>query len=67
MIRVSSNSPATFCGGAAAGGRSAQSERRGELDPRNFDILQQIALSYQHLGRYAGRSPRWIGVNDRIR
>ena len=24
-----------------------------ELDPRNFDILQQIALSYQHLGRYA--------------
>jgi TolB-like protein/Tfp pilus assembly protein PilF len=23
------------------------------LDPRNFDILQQIALSYQFLGRYA--------------
>jgi tetratricopeptide (TPR) repeat protein len=23
-----------------------------ELDPRNFDILQQIALSYQYLGRY---------------
>jgi tetratricopeptide (TPR) repeat protein len=24
-----------------------------ELDPRNFYTLQQIALSYQHLGRYA--------------
>jgi adenylate cyclase len=24
-----------------------------ELDPRNFFTLQQIALSYQHLGRYA--------------
>src|SRR5437868_1579566 len=28
-------------------------ERAAELDPRNFDILQQIALSYQFLGRYA--------------
>src|SRR6266446_10730596 len=28
-------------------------ERAVELDPRNFDILQQIALSYQQLGRYA--------------
>src|SRR5437764_756106 len=27
--------------------------RAVELDPRNFDILQQIALSYQYLGRYA--------------
>jgi tetratricopeptide (TPR) repeat protein len=28
-------------------------ERAVELDPRNFDILQQIAGSYQFLGRYA--------------
>ena len=28
-------------------------ERAAELDPRNFDTLQQIALSYQYLGRYA--------------
>ena len=28
-------------------------ERAIELDPRNFDTLQQIALSYQYLGRYA--------------
>ena len=28
-------------------------ERAVELDPRNFYTLQQIALSYQHLGRYA--------------
>ena len=28
-------------------------QRAVELDPRNFDILQQIALSYQQLGRYA--------------
>jgi TolB-like protein/Tfp pilus assembly protein PilF len=27
-------------------------QRAAELDPRNFDILQQIALSYQQLGRY---------------
>src|SRR5436309_14411788 len=27
--------------------------RAVELDPRNFSILQQIALSYQGLGRYA--------------
>ena len=28
-------------------------ERAAELDPRNFFTLQQIALSYQALGRYA--------------
>jgi len=28
-------------------------QRALELDPRNFDTLQQIALSYQYLGRYA--------------
>ena len=28
-------------------------QRAVELDPRNFYILQQIALSYQQLGRYA--------------
>ena len=28
-------------------------ERAAELDPRNFYTLQQIALSYQFLGRYA--------------
>src|SRR5207247_772646 len=28
-------------------------ERAVELDPRNFNILQQIAVSYQSLGRYA--------------
>ena len=28
-------------------------QRAAELDPRNFDILQQIALSYQFVGRYA--------------
>src|SRR5205823_7234223 len=28
-------------------------ERAAELNPRNFDTLQQIALSYQFLGRYA--------------
>ena len=28
-------------------------ERAVELDPRNFSTLQQIALSYQYLGRYA--------------
>src|SRR5205814_703357 len=27
--------------------------RAAELDPRNFFTLQQIALSYQNLGRYA--------------
>jgi len=26
-------------------------QRAAELDPRNFDILQQIALSYENLGR----------------
>ena len=28
-------------------------ERAAELDPRNFNTLQQIALSYENLGRYA--------------
>ena len=28
-------------------------QRAVELDPRNFDTLQQIAVSYQSLGRYA--------------
>jgi Tetratricopeptide repeat len=28
-------------------------QRAVELDPRNFETLQQIALSYQFLGRYA--------------
>jgi TolB-like protein/Tfp pilus assembly protein PilF len=28
-------------------------QRAVELDPRNFSILQQIAISYQYLGRYA--------------
>src|SRR5439155_23882427 len=28
-------------------------KRAVELDPRNFFTLQQIALSYQYLGRYA--------------
>jgi TolB-like protein/class 3 adenylate cyclase/Tfp pilus assembly protein PilF len=28
-------------------------QRAAELDPRNFDTLQQIALSYQQLGRHA--------------
>ena len=54
MIRVSSNSPATFCGGAASRRKvCATCERAVELDPRNFFTLQQIALSYQGLGRYA--------------
>ena len=54
MIRVSSNSPATFCGGAASRRKVCSNlERAVELDPRNFYTLQQIALSYQFLGRYA--------------
>jgi TolB-like protein/Tfp pilus assembly protein PilF len=36
-------------------------ERAVELDPRNFDTLQQIALSYQALGRY----PEQIAALDR--
>jgi TolB-like protein/class 3 adenylate cyclase/Tfp pilus assembly protein PilF len=28
-------------------------ERAAELDPRNFDTLQQITISYQYLSRYA--------------
>ena len=54
MIRVSSNSPATFCGGAASRRKVCSNLQRAvELDPRNFYTLQQIALSYQDLGRYA--------------
>ena len=54
MIRVSSNSPATFCGGAASRRKVCSNLQRAvELDPRNFYTLQQIALSYQVLGRYA--------------
>ena len=54
MIRVSSNSPATFCGGAASRRKVCRiCERAVELDPRNFYTLQQIALSYSNLGRYA--------------
>src|SRR6185503_19193199 len=36
-------------------------QRAVELDPRNFNTLQQIALSYQGLGRYAEA----IGALDR--
>ena len=35
-------------------------ERAAELDPRNFSILQQIALSYQAWGAMPRRSLRWI-------
>jgi len=38
VIRVSSNSPPAFCGGAAS-----NLQRAAELDPRNFDILQTAA------------------------
>jgi len=37
-------------------------QRAVELDPRNFDTLQQIALSYQNLGRYA----EMIAAADRV-
>jgi serine/threonine-protein kinase len=37
-------------------------ERASELDPRNFDTLQQIAISYQFLGRYGEA----IAVLDRV-
>jgi tetratricopeptide (TPR) repeat protein len=37
-------------------------QRAVELDPRNFLILQQIAISYQNLGRYA----ETIGALDRV-
>jgi adenylate cyclase len=37
-------------------------QRAVELDPRNFPILQQIALSYQQLGRY----PEAISALDRV-
>ena len=54
MIRVSSNSTGYILrrrGQQEEGLRNL--ERAVELDPRNFFILQQIALSYQALGRYA--------------
>ena len=34
-------------------------QRAAELDPRNFFTLQQIALSYQSLGRYAEAIGAW--------
>jgi TolB-like protein/Tfp pilus assembly protein PilF len=37
-------------------------ERAAALDPRNFYTLQQIAISYQYLGRYA----ETIDVLDRV-
>ena len=43
-------------------------ERAVELDPRNFSILQQIALRYQRSGRYAESTRcRGSGVSDRAR
>ena len=54
MIRVSSNSPATFCGGAASRRKVCSNLQRAvELDPRNFYTLQQIAAQLPTLGRYA--------------
>src|SRR5436190_21978794 len=54
MIRVSSNSPATFCVGRGRQEEGLQNLQRAvELDPRNLLTLQQIAVSYQLLGRYA--------------
>ena len=43
-------------------------QRAVELDPRNFFTLQQIAISYENLGRYA-RGNRCAGsrVSDRAR
>ena len=68
-IRVSSNSLATFCGGAASREEGLQNMQRAmELDPRNFDILQQIAISYQQLGRYAEAIDAYGSrVSDRAR
>ena len=37
-------------------------ERAVELDPRNFLTLQQVAISYQNLGRYA----ETIAALDRV-
>ena len=34
-------------------------ERAEELEPRNFETLQQIAISYQFLGRYAEAIAAW--------
>ena len=53
MIRVSSNSPATFCGGAASRRKVCIicSARWSWI--RATCTLQQIAVSYQLVGRYA--------------
>ncbi|MFL6596783.1 MAG: tetratricopeptide repeat protein, partial [Chthoniobacterales bacterium] len=58
--RVLPNDPRLFeLTGYILQGRGQQEEglqnlqRAVELDPRNFNILQQIAVSYQSLGRYA--------------
>ena len=40
-------------------------QRAAELDPRNFVTLQQIALSYQFLGRYADSIAALDRVSDR--
>ena len=55
MIRVSSNSPATFCGGAASRRRGLQNLQRAvELDPRNVSILcNRSRYSSNSLRRYA--------------
>ena len=53
MIRVSSNSPATFCWRRGQQEEGLQNLQRAvELQTGNFFTLQQIALSYQLLGRY---------------
>ena len=54
MIRVSSNSPAYILRRRGQQEEGLQNLQRAvELDPRNFFTLQQIAISYQNLGRYA--------------
>jgi len=46
MTRVSSNSPASFCGGRGQQEEGLQNlTAAAELDPRNFYTLQQIAAS----------------------
>ena len=37
-------------------------ERAIELDPRNVFLLQQTALSYDYLRRYATKKPSWIAL-----
>jgi TolB-like protein/class 3 adenylate cyclase/Tfp pilus assembly protein PilF len=41
-------------------------ERAVELDPRNFNTLQQISLSYQYLGRYAEAIAALAMVPDNV-